>query len=64
MPDLDAGLCAGPENYEILKFDELQVFRVFNDVNDVSDDFGWFGGENGKFDDFNTICEMLGENFE
>ena len=31
-PDLDAG----SKIYEILKFDELQVFSVFNDVNDVS----------------------------
>ena len=56
-PDFDARPCAGPKNYEILKFDELQVFRVFNDVNDISVDFGWFSGENGKFDE---ICEMLG----
>ena len=59
-PDLDARPCARPKNYELLKFDELQVFKVFNDVNDISVDFGWFSGENGKFDDFNTICEMLG----
>ena len=39
-PDFDAGPCAGPKIYEILKFDELQVFSVFNDVDDVSVDFG------------------------
>ena len=60
MPDLDARPCARPKIYEILKFDELQVFSVFNDMNDVSIEFNWFSGKNGKFDDFNTICEMSG----
>ena len=45
-PDLDAGPCARPKNYELLKFNELQVFSVFNDVNDISVDFGWFSVEN------------------
>ena len=45
-PDFDAGPCAGPKNYEILKFDELQVFNVFSDMNGVDVDFGWFSGEN------------------
>ena len=57
---LDAGPCAGPKNYEILKFDELQVFSVFDGMNGISDNFGWFSGENGKFDDFSIFCEMSG----
>ena len=55
-----AGPCAGPKSYEILKFDELQVFSVFNDMNGISDNFSWFSGENGKFDDFSIFCEMSG----
>ena len=59
-PDLDAGPCAGPKNYEILKFDELQVFSVFNDMKGISDNFCWFSGENGKFGDFSIFCGMSG----
>ena len=53
-PDLDAGPCAGPKIYGILKFNELQVFSVFNDMNGISNNFCWFSGENGKFDDGST----------
>ena len=44
--DFDAGPCAGPKNYEILKFDELQVFNVFGDMNGVNVNFGWFSDQN------------------
>ena len=57
-PDSTPDLAPDQKNYEILKFDELQVFSVFNDMNGISDNFGWFSGENGKFGDFNTFCEM------
>ena len=39
-PDFDAGPGAGPKNFEILKFDDLQVFKVFSDMNGVSINFG------------------------
>ena len=53
------GAGAGPKIYRILKFDELQIFSVFSSMNGISDDFYWFGGENGKFDDFSMFCGML-----
>ena len=48
VPDLGARPCAGPKIYEILKFDELQIFSVFSNVNGISDDFCWFSGEKWK----------------
>ena len=39
MPDsvlnFGAGPCAGPKNFEMLKFDDLTVFKVFGDMNGV-----------------------------
>ena len=43
--ETSAGPCTGPKIYEILKFDELQIFSVFSNVNGISDDFCWFSGE-------------------
>ena len=48
-PDLDAGPCTRPKIYEMLKFDEFQVFSVFTDMNGISHNFGWFSGEKWKF---------------
>ena len=31
---------AGPKNFEILKFDDLTVFKVFGDVNGVGVKYG------------------------
>ena len=59
-PDYGAGPRAGPKNYEMLKFDEIQVFSVFIDMNGINDVFSWFSGENVNFKDFNTFCGMLG----
>ena len=58
VPELDS--CAGPKNYEMLKFDEIQVFSVFIDMNDVNEFFSWFSGENVNFEEFSTFCEMSG----
>ena len=39
-----AGLCAGPgvgpKSFEILKFDDLTVFKVFGDMNGVGVKYG------------------------
>ena len=59
-PNHGAGPCAGPEIYEMLKFDEIQVFSVFIDMNGVNDVFSWFSGENVNFEDFSIFCEMSG----
>ena len=34
-PNFGAGPGAGPRNFEILKFDDLTVFKVFGDMNGV-----------------------------
>ena len=35
-----AGPGAGPKNFEILKFDDLAVFKVFGDMNGVGVKYG------------------------
>ena len=35
VPNFSAGPGAGPKNFEILKFDDLTVFKVFSDMNGV-----------------------------
>ena len=60
VPDHGARPCAGPKIYEMLKFDEIQVFSVFIDMNDVNDVFSWFSGENVNFEGFSISCEMSG----
>ena len=37
---------AGPKNFEILKFDDLTVFKVFSDMNGVDVKFVWISDGN------------------
>ena len=39
-PNFGARPGAGPKNYEILKYDDLTVFKVFSDMNGVNVKFG------------------------
>ena len=40
VPNFGAGPGAEPKNYEILKFEDLTVFKVFSDMNGVNVKFG------------------------
>ena len=39
-PNFGAGPGARPKNFEILKFDDLTVFKVFGDMNGVGVKYG------------------------
>ena len=40
VPDSVPNFSAGPKNYEILKFEDLTVFKVFSDMDGVNVKFG------------------------
>ena len=46
VPNFGAGPGAGPKSFEILKFDDLTVFKVFGDMNGVGVKYSYISDGN------------------